>query len=99
MNIGWESFRRFPKNIRNAGKFIWENYQNWTSNIVLIFHDFSPRNATAANPPPPPNVHMTFLVDKIDMWRHPKSFYSLIACIALGDTQNWKDESKGKNDR
>ena len=23
--------------------------------------------------PPPPNVHMTFLVDKIDMWRFPKS--------------------------
>ena len=36
---------------------------------IEIFHDFSPRNVTGANPPPPPtsNVHMTFLVDKIDM--------------------------------
>ena len=35
---------------------------------IEIFHDFSPRNVTGANPPPPPpNVHMTFLVDNIDM--------------------------------
>ena len=32
---------------------------------IEIFHDFSPRNVTGANPPP--NVHMTFLVDNIDM--------------------------------
>ena len=29
-------------------------------------------------PPPPPNVHMTFLVDKIDMWRFPKSWSTTI---------------------
>ena len=36
------------------------NYRN--------FPCFSPRNVTGANPPPP-NVHMTFLVDKIDIGR------------------------------
>ena len=40
------------------------------SEIVEIFHDFSPRNVTGANPPLP-NVHMTFVVHKIDMWRVP----------------------------
>ena len=40
---------------------------------IEIFHDFSPTNVTGITPPPPPNVHMTFLVDKIDMCLFPKS--------------------------
>jgi hypothetical protein len=32
---------------------------------IEFFHDVLQRNVTAANPPP--NEHMTFLVEKIDM--------------------------------
>ena len=45
----------------------------WVHNTIIeinIFHDFSPRNVKA---PPPLNVHMTFLVDKIDMWCFPNT--------------------------
>ena len=36
---------------------------------IEISHDFSPRDVTGPTPsqPPSPNVHQTFLVDKIDM--------------------------------
>ena len=40
------------------------------SNTLSKFSMISSRNVTSATPPPPPptpNVHMTFLVDKIDM--------------------------------
>ena len=47
-----------------------ENIKNFHQTIE-IFHDFSPRNVPGATPHPSPNVHMTFLVDKIDMWRFP----------------------------
>ena len=40
-----------------------QNIKNFQQTIE-IFHGFSPRNVTGA---PPPNVHITFLVDKIDM--------------------------------
>ena len=39
------------------------NISNTLSKFSTIFH----RETSQAPTPPPPNVHMTFLVDKIDM--------------------------------
>ena len=40
--------------------------------ILNIFNNFASRNVVGATPPKTLNAHMTFLVDKIDMWRFPK---------------------------
>ena len=46
--------------------FLYNSHQT-----IEIFHHFSPRNVTGANTShktrPPPNVHMTFLVNEIDI--------------------------------
>ena len=63
------------KYIKENAVFSYTLYR-WFQNIknfqqtIKIFHGFSPRNVRGANPQPP-NVHMTFLVDKIDMCRFP----------------------------
>ena len=41
---------------------------NRLSKFSMIFTEKRHRRP---RPSPPPNVHMTFLVDKIDMWRFP----------------------------
>ena len=49
---------------------------NNLSKFSTIFH----RETSQAPPPPPhphPNVHMTFLVDKIDMWLFPNGIRAL----------------------
>ena len=44
-------------------------FSTYYRNFSSVFHQ---ETSQAPTPPPPPNVHMTFLVDKIDMWHFPK---------------------------
>ena len=46
---------------------------NKLSKFSAIFH----RETSQATTPHPPNDHMTFLVDKIDIWRFPNSVHNV----------------------
>ena len=50
---------------------------NKLSKFSTIFHR---ETSQAPISLPPPNVHMTFLVDKIDMWRFPYLYLSIPLC-------------------
>ena len=62
---------------------------NKLSKFSTIFHR---ETSQAPNPSPPSNVHMTFLVDKIDMSRFPKQ-----SSHPPGNIQHYFEKFKGIN--